>query len=87
MDQGFQDVNGCHLHLPDLHSTVVFPSIADALFASLVVKYSEILGHEVLTLFDEILQLFRREDFNTSQFTMRRALDVFVLPWLIVCSR
>ena len=76
MDQGFQDVNGCHLHLPDLHSTVVFPSIADALFASLVVKYTESLGPAALDLFDDILQLHRREDFSASQLNIQKTLDI-----------
>ena len=76
MGRAFQDVDGCRLRIPHLHSTVTFSSIADALFASLVVKYTESLGPAALDLFDDILQLHRREDFSASQLNIQKTLDI-----------
>ena len=77
MVQAFQRVDGCYLDIPDLHSKIAFSNRSDALFASLVVKYSETLGTAVLNLFDDIIQLLHLEDFTTSQLTIRKPLEVF----------
>ena len=77
MVQAFEDVDGCYLDLPHLHSKIAFSSRSDALLASLVVKHIKFLeGSKALRLFDDILQLLHLEDFSTAQLTIRKSLDV-----------
>lgn len=57
------------------HSTSSFASPSDALFASLVNKYKDVVAKELL---DDVLALFRHPEFRSERVTLRETDDIFV---------
>lgn len=57
------------------HSTSSFASPSDALFATLVNKYKDVVAKE---LFDDVLALFRHPEFRSERVTLRETDDIFV---------
>lgn len=74
--QAFHNVDGCRLHIPSFNTNVTFSSSSDALFASLVAKYSEIIEPTVFRLFDDFLRLLRLEEFGADKLTIQSSFDV-----------
>ena len=68
MKSFLENVNGCCLTALDIHSSIVFPSPSDAMFAALILKYSDV----TLEIFDDILSLLQRRDFRASDIRFRR---------------
>lgn len=72
MDLPFRNVLGCALTINNLHASAKFPTSSDALFASIFVKYEKL----PLSLFDDLLSLFRHNEFHHSDVTMQKAEDI-----------
>lgn len=62
-----ENVRGCDLTIKDFHSSISFPTPSDALFSSFFIKYTGIVP---MSLFDELLALFRQNAFHPDQVTI-----------------
>lgn len=69
----FENVRGCDLTIEDFHSSISFPTPSDALFSSFFIKYT---GTVPMSLFDELLALFRHDDFHPDQVTIQEPENI-----------
>ena len=74
--QPFDEVSGSSVYLPTVSSTITFATESDALLASLLGKYDSV-HWEVI---DDILEVIRNTQFDTSNVTFRRLEDYRVCP-------
>ena len=71
--QPFDEVSGSSVYLPTVSSTITFATESDALLASLLGKYDSV-HWEVI---DDILEVIRNAQFDTSNVTFRRLEDYY----------
>ena len=73
MGPSFLDnVNGCNLRMPNVHTEVPFSSASDAMFASLFTTYAG----ATLALFDDILCLLRHPGFRAEDLVIKDSSDL-----------
>lgn len=69
------EVRGHVLDLDELHSSIPFASTSDALFTSLLLKHKK---NALMTVFDEVLALFRHPEFRSDRVTLWKSDDIYV---------
>lgn len=70
-----ENVRACILDINKIHSSISFNTPSDALVSSLFIKYTDATGMP-LSLFDDLLTLFRHADFHADGVTFHTSEDI-----------